>query len=144
MNRKERCPTELGAGGAGTEPGEAWWGEGEFTPVRIRGGAWMRVTPSSYLDYHPGPAAAEVLIEWNRVHIEFKVDGETRKPCALRLTQAQAGQFGYKVRLHGRRRPWLSMPTNEIGWSPRSDPRVVEETVSENEIVISLPFEFRP
>jgi hypothetical protein len=104
----------------------------------------MRVTPSSYLDYHPGPAAAEVLMEWKRALVEFEVDGETRKPRALRLTQALAGQFAYKVRLHGsRRRPWLSIPTFAVGWAPASDPQAVEETVSANEIVVGIPFEFR-
>jgi len=139
-NRKERRKC---AAGDGAEPGEDWRREGEFTPVRIRGGAWMRVLPSSYLDYHPGPAAAEVLMEWKRVVVEFGLD-ESRKPRTVRLTQAQAGYFGYKVRLYGsQRRPWLSIPTFAVGYAPASDPRVVEETVSENEIVVSLPFEFR-
>jgi hypothetical protein len=104
----------------------------------------VRVLPSTYLDYHPGPAAAEILRKWRRVIIEFVVDGETQKPRALRLTQAEAGQFGYKVRLGSRRRSWLSIPTAVVGWAPASEPRAVEETVSANEIVVSLPFEFRP
>lgn len=87
-NRKKHA-AELGAAAAGgTEPSEASWHDGEYTPARsTQGSAWMRVLPP-YLDYHPGPAAAEVLRKWKHVYIEFKVDGETRKPCALRLTQA--------------------------------------------------------
>jgi hypothetical protein len=138
------CKKPAAAGAAGAEPGEAGWREGEYAPARsTQGSAWMRVLPP-YLDYRPGPAAAEVLMKWKHVIVEFEIDGETRKPRALRLTQAHAGQFGYKVRLGSRRQPYLSIPTSVIGWSPRSDPRPVEETVSADEIKVSLPFEFTP
>src|SRR5262245_35223183 len=104
--------------------------------------AWMSVLASGHLGYHSGPAAGEVLKEWKRVLVDFDLD-ENHKPLAVRLTQAPAGQRGYKVRLHdGQRRPWLPIPTTAVGRAAASDPQVVQETIFENEIVVGIPFEF--
>jgi hypothetical protein len=104
--------------------------------------AWMSVLTSGHLGYHSGPAAGELLREWKRVVVDFDIDDETRKPRAVHLTQAPAGR-GYKVRLpDGQRQPWLPIPTSAVGRAAPSEPRVVEETVSKNEIVVSIPFEF--
>lgn len=144
QDRSRRC-----AAGAGAEPGEARWREGEWTPARrnrhsspVEGS--MGVLSTGHLRYHPSSAASELLAQWKRVVLEFVVDGETRKPRAVRLTPATAGLFSYKVRLYGGQRPWVDIPTSTVGWAARSDPRAVEETISPSEIVVSIPFEFRP
>src|SRR5262245_44989004 len=112
--------------------------------ARSRHEAWMSVLASGHLGYHSGAAAGEILREWKRVLVEFDLDDETHKLRAVYLTPAPAGT-GYKVRLidDSQRQPWLPIPTSAVGRAAASDPQVVQETISANEIVVGIPFEFR-
>lgn len=102
----------------------------------------MSVLTSGHLGYHSRPAAGEILREWKRVLVEFDLD-ENHKPLTVHLTQAPSGR-GYKVRLHdGERRPWIPIPTSAVGRAAPSDPQGVQETISANEITVTIPFGFR-
>jgi len=102
----------------------------------------MAVTTTGHLSYCSSAAASEPLSRWKRVLVEFELD-ESRKPRAVRLTPAPAGSSGFKVRFSNSQRPRVDIPTSAVGWARPARRRDVEETISESEIIVSIPFEFR-
>ena len=121
--------------------------QGEYVATR-RGNPPCMKASAADLTYRPAAAAAKIVLRWGRVVVEYGVDRETGLPRSIRITPATAGKFGYKVRQSSGsiRRVWLYVPVPAREWQvvdPGGFRPVVEEIVSESEILVSIPFEFK-
>ena len=96
------------------------------------------------LTYYPSARAKEQLAEWERGCVaEFVVDDATEQPTALRLKPAAPGERGFWLRVYDDQRPFLSIPTREVGMVVQSKPRAAEEVeISASMIEVRIPFAF--
>jgi hypothetical protein len=110
--------------------------------------ARMGVTKDGkYIHYFPSVEAANIIDSWqDGATLDWEVNDEDRRPHAIRLTPASrmtptSRRNGIHVR-NNHYRPTVHLPTSSVGVARYHRPVDVEETISANEIVVSIPFEF--
>ena len=118
------------------------WSYPPRPPTRRRDEAKLRVIyGGDRLEYHATAAAAAKISEWGgKVAVEWEVDDQTLKPVAVHLSRPSDGR-GFKLLTPWQKYKVINIPTSAVGRA-RGRPQVVEETISDGEIVITVPFEF--
>jgi hypothetical protein len=94
-----------------------------------------------YVNYYASAAALAVIEPWNGVALVWEVDDTTHRPIAVHLKPG--GSLAVRKNRDGRTH--VTLPTSKVGLADSSArPQVVEESISDNEIVVRIPSTFWP
>lgn len=96
-----------------------------------------------YLCYYPSVDALNVLRQWqNGILLEWEVDDQTRQPQFAYLKPAINGGT-VVLRNPETGSPMIPLPTRRIGRVVKGPLQYVEETFTQDEIAVRIPFSVR-
>jgi hypothetical protein len=96
-----------------------------------------------YLYYYPSVDAQNILKQWqNGITLEWEIDDQTRQPQFAYLKPAINGGT-VVLRNPDVGSPMVPLPTRRVGRAVKGPLQYVEETFTQDEIAVRIPFAFR-